>query len=769
MSTHKDISYEFEMAEVSRLVGIARERSEPDVCVGKRRWTRYDLNMRMEATTDQAKPGASWDVRMHNISGGGIGLWSKRDLAKGSQVFVRECSEGTFGTWLRGHVTYCTVGMRGYLIGVAFAHPMLPDSGIPLPYPAAQAVENDVSRQMRASPRPMSLRTQCALVSAACVAVAMLVPGLLGLPAWPDITSATYEWVQSIFLACVLAGLGCWLIIARQFRLLDALRSTVRMMARGETVTSRLPEARSLELGDIRQAILDLGSRWRSHEDDERAQRYKLEELNRIKSTILSTVSHDLRTPLTSILLYSRMLSEDLHSLAEEDQRHFLGIISDECTRLSRLVDDLLEVQRLEASRIQWNMSPQDLSGTVRACAQIFEPIATTNGIDFSVDCPASLTKIEADADRISQVLNNLLSNAMKYTPRGGSVRVSAEECHNEILFRTEDNGPGIPRTKWDQIFDRFTQLSSKNVREISGVGLGLYIVRQIVERHGGAVWVNSEVGEGATFCVSLPIVATHTKSRVEGAGSPPLHRVLVCDADPELAAIIGRILRNEGFEVRVVHSASRLLEQLNEAEMDVVVTDLLLPDIGATDLLESLQALDNRSFRLVVHSFEGKRHKWKELGVDVFLHRPASSEEMVLAVQTALCKRSVDKKIALLVHSGNTDFSSIERVLSENGHMTINTEDMTASALLAQDYPIDLLVVHSADLTLGWAKLKQLGIEGESHVRVVILCESVNKETRRLAAKHGVTVLPYQPGCEEQVLAEISVFQQDPVLETDQ
>lgn len=346
MSTHKDIP---QKTEVSRLIDIARQRGEPDAYDGKRRWTRYDLNMHMEAMTDEARPGSSWDVRMHNISGGGIGFWSRRDLTKGSQVFVREYSDNKCMTWLQGHVTYCTVGMRGYLIGVAFSHPAPPDSSIPLPRSAAQAMEKNVICQGRTSPRPMSLRTQCALVSASCVAAAMLIPWLLGPPVWPAITSTGYGWVLSVLLSSVLAGLGCWIIIARQLRLLDALRAAIRTMARGETVTSPLPEARSLELGDVRQAILDLGSRWRSHEDDERAQRHKLEELNRIKSTILATVSHDLRTPLTSILLYSQMLSEDLHSLAEEDQRHFLGIISDECQRLSRLVDDLLEVQRLEA------------------------------------------------------------------------------------------------------------------------------------------------------------------------------------------------------------------------------------------------------------------------------------------------------------------------------------------------------------------------------------------------------------------------------------
>jgi hypothetical protein len=149
-----------------------------------------------------------------------------------------------------------------------------------------------------------------------------------------------------------------------------------------------------------------------------------------------------------------------------------------------------------------------------------------------------------------------------------------------------------------------------------------------------------------------------------------------------------------------------------------------------------------------------------KEWGVDVFLQRPASSEEVLLAVRVALCKRSVDKKVALLVKTNIADLSSIERVLLENGHMTVDVDDMAALAVLARDYPIDLLVVHSDDLAIGWAKLKQLGVDGENRMRVVVLCESVGKDERRLAANHGVTVLPCQPGCEEQILAEISALQ---------
>src|SRR5262249_28261144 len=147
-----------------------------------------------------------------------------------------------------------------------------------------------------------------------------------------------------------------------------------------------------------------------------------------------------------------------------------------------------------ESGRVQWHMKQQDLAPAIRTSGQVFEAMARRASIEFSVDCPESLPAINADSDKISQVLSNLLSNALKYTPTNGRVSLSAEARIGDILICVTDTGPGIPRDKWDQIFDRFSQLTSTHTREIAGVGLGLHIVREIVQHHGGRVWVDSEL-----------------------------------------------------------------------------------------------------------------------------------------------------------------------------------------------------------------------------------------------------------------------------------
>ena len=679
--------------ELGRLLARGVEHGQKDAFAGKRDWPRYRIGMRLEGKTDTSSQSQPMALRMHDISGGGFGCWSKEPLEDGTQLYVREWSADPSSEWVPARVRHCTLGLGGYLIGAAV------DDPLPVQSTQAAGEANSTDAGSTADgPRPRernsrrSLRAKCALVAATA--------GALGATLATQLFSATttgawtgWQPFAGILIAVITSGGFAWLLMGDEVRFLRVLRAQLRRMATGALDPPEIGPAPSAELAAARQAVAELASGWDKHKRAESEHRTKLEELNLLKSNILSMVSHDLRTPLTSILLYAEMLREELVTLDEADQQHFLQIICDECTRLSHLVDDLLEVQRIESGRFQWQMTRLDLSRIVRACTLVFDPMAKSKGIELRTDCPESLPAVEADADKIAQVLSNLVSNAIKYTPAGGFAHVSAEARGREVLICVADNGPGIERDKWDHIFERFSQVCVSLVREISGVGLGLYIVRQIVERHGGRVWVDSEIGRGTKFYVALPIQSDSPGETQPEEASAPAGRVVVCDADPELANRVAQVIRRQNLEVRLAYSGCRLLAHLDQTNVDVVVTDVLLPDMNASDLLDSLTSIENRQFVIVAHTHTHDGSELRRRGVDIFVQRPATEDELRQAVQLALKKRSKALTVALVAGDG-AEHRDLLRLVSERGDMPLATPTLASAADLIRNNPIDLVIV---------------------------------------------------------------------------
>ena len=754
-------------AEIARLVDGARERGEADVFSGKRRWVRYNLPMRLEVSVRPEDPSKIQSATMHNISGGGFGFWSKHMIEVGTAILVREWSRGAASPWLKAQVTHCTIGIRGHLVGAVFEHPTPPEFDDDR---AACSSGEKHGDRIAARPRhpSLGLQVKCALSTIIAGVFGAVAAGLICRALWPDQFSIPTTGIIAGG-SLLFGGVAAWLTVQSELHFLEALREGIRQIAMREAIPTELSAAPSREMADLAQAFLDLGATWRRHQEDERFARQKLEELNQVKSNILSIVSHDLRTPLTSILLYAQMLKEELRTLEEEDQQRFLGIISDECTRLARLVDDLLEIQRLEAGRVRWDMQSRDISESIRACARLFEAMAHSKDMEFTVDCPESLPPVEADADKISQVLSNLLSNAMKYTPAGGKIRLSAQVSGKDILLSVSDTGAGIPRDKWDQIFDRFAQLANPNVREIAGCGLGLYIVKQIVEHHGGAVWVDSEVGRGSEFVVSLPTKAPRNVQDGEGVPTQSAGTIVVCDADPELAAMISQTLRQEKYEVRQAHSGARLLAQLECEEVDVVVTDLLLPDMHAEAVLEALTAQHRRRYGLVVHSYAGEGPELRRRGVDVFLSRPASREELMQAVQVCAPQRRVaaHSRVVLLIECERLHMKRFRNIFSEAGHVVLTADRAGEAGSFVHNYPTEILVTCSEALGTEWRELEHLRLEDRNDLLVAVICENVRHQERQWAESYGVNVVACHRGHEEEVVAAILDARQEPVQES--
>jgi two-component system phosphate regulon sensor histidine kinase PhoR len=232
----------------------------------------------------------------------------------------------------------------------------------------------------------------------------------------------------------------------------------------------------------------------------------EIRSIERMKTAFVSTVSHELRTPLTSIkgFISTLLADEDGDYYDQETQREFYHIIDMECDRLTRLISDLLNVSRIESGHaLDLNPKPVNL-------AQLIEKVVTvqrsyTDKHEFVVDIGPGLPLIVADEDKVDQILTNLTNNAIKYSPRGGRIKISAAANGGAARVSISDEGMGIPKEHLPKVFDRFHRVDNRDTREVGGTGIGLYLVKHLVEAHGGRIWVESEVGKGSVFTFDLP------------------------------------------------------------------------------------------------------------------------------------------------------------------------------------------------------------------------------------------------------------------------
>jgi len=236
----------------------------------------------------------------------------------------------------------------------------------------------------------------------------------------------------------------------------------------------------------------------------------ELKRLDEMKDNFLSMVSHDLRTPMTSIKGYASILLEKIDKLNQQRQEKYLGVIIKEADRLTRLIGDLLDLQRLEAGKMKLDFKEVDLVEAARESVESFRGAALAKNISLEQALPGDGVLVKVDRDRISQVIANLLSNAIKFTPEGGRVTLSlATEDGDDpgwVQVAVADNGPGIPRDEQAKLFDKFQQVDKLVRGKEQGSGLGLSLVREIVRRHNGEVGVKSEPGSGSEFFFRLPL-----------------------------------------------------------------------------------------------------------------------------------------------------------------------------------------------------------------------------------------------------------------------
>lgn len=231
-----------------------------------------------------------------------------------------------------------------------------------------------------------------------------------------------------------------------------------------------------------------------------------LKQLEKVKADFIATVSHEFKTPLTSIMMGLSLLQEGKIGPLNDKQNQTLVSIQEEGDTLSNLVNDLLEMSKIDSGKSILKIQPCSIDGLIETAVKKFLELAQTKDVNLCYDADENLPKVAADPDRILWVLNNLIGNALKYTNAGDAIRVSAFEKHRKICVIVQDSGMGIPTEYQDKLFDKFVQVKGYDV-EVRGTGLGLSIAKEIIEAHGGEIWYESEMDAGSTFTFTLPLI----------------------------------------------------------------------------------------------------------------------------------------------------------------------------------------------------------------------------------------------------------------------
>ncbi len=394
-----------------------------------------------------------------------------------------------------------------------------------------------------------------------------------------------------------------------------------------------------------------------AHLQNEQLLRREAEAANRAKDIFLATLSHELRTPLSAIVGWTSILRGRCAN--ETDLKEGLEAIERNTKSQLQLIDDVLDVSRMVSGKLRMEIRTCELIDVINAGVEVVRPAAQVRGITLDVQLDPSASRASCDPARIQQVIWNLISNAIKFTPKGGTASLTLARENSDLRIQVTDTGQGIASELLPYVFDRFRQADSSTRRRFGGLGLGLSIVKQIVEMHGGTVEAQSAgEGKGSTFTVRLPVRAEHIDDNTEqlgdgthahASGLPAVNldglRLLMVDDEPDARRVLVKILEDAGAIVTVASNAADALAALLKSPPEVLISDIGMPDVDGLDLIRKVRASGYGARDLpavAVTAFAHKKDQRQALlaGFQVHVPKPVDPHDL-LAVVASLAGRT--------------------------------------------------------------------------------------------------------------------------------
>jgi hypothetical protein len=388
--------------------------------------------------------------------------------------------------------------------------------------------------------------------------------------------------------------------------------------------------------------------------DAERSARMAAQRATRVKDEFLATLSHELRTPLSAILGWTQVLLRGESPKGPDEQKRAIEVIDRNARAQVQLIDDLLDLSRIMTGKIRLDLHQISFAGVVEAAMDSAMPTADAKGIRLKAILGATQDIVSADATRLQQVVWNLLTNALKFTPKGGQVQVLLQRVNSHLELSVSDTGVGIPASYLPQVFDRFSQKDSSTTRTFGGLGLGLAICKQLVELHGGTIRAASQgEGMGATFSVQLPLSIVQLKDE----SSPRIHptaetapgemlslprlegvHVFIVDDEPDARDLLRTVLEDQGAKVTRFGSAQDALAALKTTKPAVLLCDIGMPKMDGYQLIRTLRAEESRSERIpavALTAFARAEDRKRSLaaGYQAHLAKPFDVGELILVI----------------------------------------------------------------------------------------------------------------------------------------
>ena len=425
----------------------------------------------------------------------------------------------------------------------------------------------------------------------------------------------------------------------------------------------------------------------------------EVERASKFKDQFLSTMSHELRTPLNAVLGFSDLLAEERYGPLNERQQRYVAHIHTGGKHLLRLINDILDLSKIEAGRLQLAIENVPVNTCIAEAIDTLRPLADKKSQTLVQSLSPELS-VRADGTRFKQILMNLLGNAIKFTPDGGRIELSAEKIGNRVRVGVQDSGPGIPQEEQTRIFEAFYRLGQAG-KTPEGTGLGLAITRRLVELHGGELRIESQVGSGSTFYFTLPSVPTFAAD----TAAKPLPtfksgesaRVLVVEDDPAAAHLIESHLVSAGYDVTLCDRPAGAVDLAAKLQPAAITVDIIMKPLNGWELLGNLKS-DPRTARIpvIVISIVDQPQTGALLGADEYIMKPVQKETLLNSVERCMNRSGKlgQTRPILVVEDDSATREFIAELLCKQGYVVGTARNGEEARAKVADSMPDLVIL---------------------------------------------------------------------------